>query len=275
MTAGREVLAEVPQQLAGPGTRVEQIFRHLQRLVSTLPTGAELPSERIVAEHFGVARMTAREAVDRLVEVGLADRVPRRGTFVGQPRFVHTRHLASYDDDIRARGMNPGGRKVSSRVRKASRDVAAALEIQPGDPYLDLVRLRTADGEPMAITHSQLSIRRFPGIEQVEFPGGSLHGELARTWGVRAAQHSQRIRAVVMGATDARLLGVPAGVAAFEMLGTSRDADGVVIEFGRSIYRADRYEVILHTDMPAEAPPALGEPGQASQSTMSDKSVAK
>ncbi|HEY9293216.1 MAG TPA: GntR family transcriptional regulator [Microlunatus sp.] len=251
MTVGREVLAGVPQRLDANGTRVEQIFRHLQRLVSTLPTGAELPSERIVAEHFGVARMTAREAVDRLVEVGLAERIPRRGTFVGQPRFVHTRHLASYDDDIRARGMTPGGRKVSSRIRKASRAVAVALEIEPGDPYLDLVRLRTADGEPMAITHSQLSIRRFPGIESMEFPGGSLHGELARLWGVRAAQHSQRIRAVVVNAVDARLLEVPAGVAGFEMRGTSRDAEGVVIEFGQSVYRADRYEVVLHTDLPS------------------------
>jgi len=232
---------------------VEQIVGHLQQLVSTLPTGAELPSERTIAEHFGVARMTAREAVDRLVEVGLAERIPRRGTFVGQPRFVHTRHLASYDDDIRARGMTPGGRKISSRVRKAGRLVAAALEIGVGDPYLDLVRLRTADDEPMAITHSQLSIRRFPGIETLDFPGASLHGELARHWGVRAAQHSQRIRAVDVEPVDARLLGVPAGVAAFEMLGTSRDADGMVIEFGRSIYRADRYEVVLHTDLGSAA----------------------
>lgn len=78
--------------------------------------------------------------------------------------------------------MTPGGRKVSSRVRSASAAVAASLEIERGEPYLDLVRLRTADDEPMAITRSQLSIRRFPGIESVEATDGALHGELARRW---------------------------------------------------------------------------------------------
>jgi GntR family transcriptional regulator len=251
MSTGRGVLDGVPRRLGDGEPRGRQIFHHLQQLVSALQTGAELPSERVIAEHFGVARMTAREAVDHLVEAGWAERIPRRGTFVSNPRFVHTRHLASYDDDIRARGMTPGGYKVSSRVRKASRAVATALEIEVGDPYLDLVRLRTADGEPMAVARSQLSIRRFPGIETVDFPRGSMHRELESRWGTRAAQHTQRIRAVVVSAADAALLGVSPGVPAFEMLGTSRDADGVVIEVGRSIYRADRYEVVLHTELPA------------------------
>lgn len=245
-----DVLAEISGRLNGDGTRVEQIFRRLQQLISTLPVGAELPSERVVAEHFGVARMTAREAVDRLVDSGLAERVPRRGTFVSWPRFVHTRHLASYDEDIRSRGMTPGGRKVSARVRTAGRAVATVLQIEPGERYLDLVRLRTADGKPMAVTHSQLSINRFPGIESLELPGGSLHGELAAHWGVRAAHHSQRIRAAAVPAADAELLQVEPGVAALEMLGTSQDADGIVIEVGRSIYRTDRYEVVLHTQIP-------------------------
>lgn len=74
MTADRATLAGVPSLLNAGGTRVEQIFRHLQHLVASLPTGAELPSERAVADHFGVARMTAREAVDRLVDAGLAER---------------------------------------------------------------------------------------------------------------------------------------------------------------------------------------------------------
>lgn len=245
----RRQLDDLSAQLDGAGTRVEQIAARLAQLASTLPTGAELPSERLIAEHFAVARMTAREAVDRLVDSGLAERLPRRGTFVSQPRFIHTRHLASYDDDIRARGMVPGGHVVSSRVRRATQRVAAALEIGPGEPYLDLVRLRTADNEPMAVTRSHLSMHRFPGIDLHELPDGSLHEVLASGWGVRTTQHIQRIRAVLMDAHDAELLDVPEGVAAFEMRAISRDARGLVIEVGRSIYRSDRYEVVLHTDL--------------------------
>lgn len=247
--SGADLLTGTPRRLNGPGTRGEQLVAHLRRLVAELPPGAELPSERIIAEHFGIARMTAREAVDRLVEQGLAERIPRRGTFASQPRFVHTRHLESFDDDMRSRGLEPGGRKISSRVRTASQAVAAALGIEPGARYVDLVRLRTADGEPMAIIRSQIAVDRFPGIEQLELDHGSLHGVLNRRWGVRAASHSQRIRAVLVQPEDAELLEVAPGVAGFEILGVSRDGDGAVIESGRSVYRADRYEVVLHTDL--------------------------
>lgn len=248
---GAELLSRTPRRLDGDGTRGEQIVAHLRRLVADLAQGAELPSERMIAEHFGIARMTAREAVDKLVEQGLAERIPRRGTFASQPRFVHTRHLASYDEDMQSRGLVPGGRKISSRVRKASRAIATALGIEPGARYLDLVRLRTADDVPMAVIRSQLAVERFPGIERLELDHGSLHGVLERRWGVRAAKHEQRIRASLVDVADAELLEVPPGVAAFEILGVSHDGDGAVIESGRSVYRADRYEVVLHTDLGA------------------------
>ncbi|WP_152360981.1 GntR family transcriptional regulator [Microlunatus speluncae] len=261
---GAELLSATSRSLDGAGTRGEQLVARLRSLVGDLNPGAELPSERVIAEHFGIARMTAREAVDRLVEQGLAERIARRGTFATQPRFVHTRHLASYDDDIRARGMVPGGRKISARVRTAARPVAEALGIEAGARYLDLVRLRTADGEPMAIIRSQIAIDRFPGIERLELDHGSLHGVLFRRWGVRAASHLQRIRAVLVQPADAELLEVSAGVAGFEILGVSHDGNGAVIESGRSVYRADRYEVVLHTDLPAAAAPA-DDPGPAAE----------
>lgn len=222
----------------------------LTQLVAGLPPGTALPSERAMADHFGVARMTVRDAVDRLVAGGSAVRVPRGGTFTTQPRYVHTRHLASYDDDIRARGMEPGGHKVSARVRKASRKVAETLGIEVGARCLELVRLRTADDLPMAVTRSRLALDRFPGLERHAFDEVSLHDILADGWGVRPAAHSQRIRAVTMTAAEARLLQVEPGASAFEISGESRDVSGAMIETARSVYRADRYEIVLRTELP-------------------------
>jgi len=249
-TQTTELLAGLPSDLGDRGTRVEQLVAILTEVVATLPVGGELPSERVVAEHFGVARMTVREAVDKLIARGLAVRIARRGTFAAQPRFIHTRHLASYDEDMASRGMVPGGRKISSRVRKASRTVADSLGIEPGDRYLDLLRLRTADDRPMAVIRSQLALERFPGLEAYDFHVLSLHDVLADGWGVRAATHVQRIRAVALTAHEAELLEVAEGDSAFEIGGESRDADGRVIEIGRSVYRADRYEIVLRNEIP-------------------------
>lgn len=244
----REMLAALPTDPGDRGTRRARLTDFLADLVAELPVGTELPAERVLAEHFSVARMTVREAVDGLIARGLVERVPRRGSFVAQPRFVHTRHLVSYDDDMRARGMTPGGRKVSSRVRTASESVARALGVEPGARYLDLVRLRTADAVPMAITRSQLSLERFPGLERNAFSTLAMHEVLEREWGVRPATHEQRVRAATITASEAELLETEPGALAFEMAGQSRDRSGEVIEVARSLYRADRYEIVLQTE---------------------------
>lgn len=48
--------------------------------------GERLPSERDLAERFGVSRMTARQAVTSLVEEGILERRVGSGTYVASRR---------------------------------------------------------------------------------------------------------------------------------------------------------------------------------------------
>jgi DNA-binding LacI/PurR family transcriptional regulator len=50
--------------------------------------GERIPSEQLIAKRFGVAYMTARQAVTALVADGLLERIARRGTFVAQDRAI-------------------------------------------------------------------------------------------------------------------------------------------------------------------------------------------
>jgi DNA-binding GntR family transcriptional regulator len=50
-----------------------------------LAAGRRIPSESDMVQEFGIARATARHAVDLLRARGLVYTVPQRGTFVGQP----------------------------------------------------------------------------------------------------------------------------------------------------------------------------------------------
>lgn len=54
-------------------------------LESELKPGDPIPSERSLADRFGVARMTVRAAVDRLVADGRLRRLRPIGTFVTVP----------------------------------------------------------------------------------------------------------------------------------------------------------------------------------------------
>src|SRR5436305_8711667 len=92
-----------------------------------LPAHSRLPSERAIAEQFGLSRMTARQAVEHLVRRGLVYRRPGSGTYVAAPRIVHTlERLAGFSEQMRAQGIEPSGRvlemALTDRVDPAASD---------------------------------------------------------------------------------------------------------------------------------------------------------
>jgi GntR family transcriptional repressor for pyruvate dehydrogenase complex len=69
-----------------PARLYEQIVQQIEGniLRGDLKPGDKLPSERELADQFGVSRTAVREAVKALIQMGLIDAQPGRGTFVIQ-----------------------------------------------------------------------------------------------------------------------------------------------------------------------------------------------
>ena len=120
-------LAELPTELRTDRPKGDQIREILENLTRSLAVGTVLPSERVLAERFGVARMTVRQEVDRVVAEGLANRRPGGGTFVAEPR--PSRMLASsFTQDMVDRGIKPGAKVLEHRVGAADEDLTRELE---------------------------------------------------------------------------------------------------------------------------------------------------
>src|SRR3954467_1912225 len=64
-----------------------QVREYVRGLIQGADPGSPAPSERELVQHFGVARMTVRQALDALVSEGLLERVPGRGTFVARAKI--------------------------------------------------------------------------------------------------------------------------------------------------------------------------------------------
>ncbi|MCE7004896.1 GntR family transcriptional regulator [Kibdelosporangium philippinense] len=235
----------LPEHLSRTAPKGDELRGILERLVAAMQPGDMLPSERVLAERFGIARMTVRQELHRLSADGLVVRRPRGGTYVAEPPVSHVDFLTSYSDFVRSKGLTPGAKVLSAGVEPVSARLADRLELNPGDPIFRLVRLRTADDIPMAIERTNLSVDRFPGIEQIDWNDRSLHEALRDRWGSQPRTSKAHIWAVLPDLEDAKLLQIDAGQPCFSIEATPRDADGRVIEAGRSVYRGDRYDVVV------------------------------
>lgn len=239
-------IPSLPDQLSRQHPKGEQLQQILIDLVESLEPGELLPSERVLAERFRVSRMTVRTEIDRLEQAWLVTRRHGQGTFVAERKLVQSDVLVSFSQDMRARGLIPGGRVLSIGVEPALESESKRLSLPPRAPIVRIVRVRTANGLPIAVERASLPSERFPGLEDVEFgDGDSLYDLLERRYGARPQSAVQRVSAVLADRGDAALLRVPSTLPCFRIERVTRDANGI-FEFGRSLYRGDRYDVVMH-----------------------------
>ncbi|MQA85552.1 MAG: UTRA domain-containing protein [Streptosporangiales bacterium] len=228
--------------MAGGSPKYVVIAEALRRRCRALPPGSKLPPESELALEFGVSRMTLRQAVQRLVEEEMVDRIAGRGTYVRRPPLAKGPTLTSFTEDMRARGLRPSSRLVGWARTAAPAEVARALALAPGDAVLAVERLRSADDEPVCLELAHLPARLEPllGAGDLE---GSLYEALLRI-GVRVTAGTRRVHAVALTPREAMLLGRPAGSPGLEVVHLVRDQRRRPIEYARSLYRPDRYELV-------------------------------
>ncbi len=221
-----------------------------------LVAGAAIASERRLSVELGVSRTTARQAVEVLVREGRLFRDGSRGTFVAPPRLGL--RIGSFTREVEGHGRSPGARVLSAELVTATALAAEVLGLPRGGQVLDIRRLRTVDGEPLAIEHTVV-----PAELGVALLGqrldGSLWSVLESTCGVVAARASVAVEAITLRGRDAELLGVPAGAAALLQTRRTYDTAGRCFEWAQDVYRGDR--ALLEADADVRTP---RQPGAAS-----------
>jgi GntR family transcriptional regulator len=212
-----------------------------------LAPGARLPGERELAEHIGVSRMTLRQALADLESTGDLVRVPGRagGAFVAEPRVeVDLTHLTGLTDQLRRAGRRAGARVLEARRTVPPADVAAALGVPPRSQAYEVVRVRSANGVPLALERSWLPARLFPGLTDHSL-SGSLYGVLRSKYGRPPVAADEHLSPCLAYGEVASLLGVAEGTPLMRVERTARDASGVVVEHAADIFRPDRVSFLV------------------------------
>jgi len=224
-----------------------QIEEELRGLVESGELGpmARVPSESELSERFGVSRMTARKALDRLVADGILFRQPGKGTFVAQPKIAHgPSQLLSFSAAMTAQGVRHGTRVLDAGMVPAPGTVARDLRITPGSPVVLVRRLRLIDDEPAAIHRSYVPAR-FAAILQGDLSGSLT--ELMVKAGARVAYTNDAIEAVLASPDDARLLAVRTGSPLVFISGVAFSREMEPLRSTQALYRGDRFRFRVDT----------------------------
>ncbi|GGM46219.1 GntR family transcriptional regulator [Longimycelium tulufanense] len=222
--------------------KYEQLRRRLLHDIERLAPHQPLPTERDLALRHRVSRATVRHALEALVKAGAVYRVQGAGTFVADQIISKSVSLTSFTEDMAGRGLRPGTRVLVADLIGARGRICQELRLGSEDEVVRLVRLRLADEAPMCLETAYLPAARVPGLLDHDMTG-SLYSVLDTKYGIIPVVADQVVEALVLGDSDAALLGVPPGTAALRVRRLATDQRGVPVERTTTLYRADRYDI--------------------------------
>jgi GntR family transcriptional regulator len=236
-----------------------QIEQALRARIANMPPGARLPSDAELCAEFGVSRMTARNAMQRLADDGLVAREPGRGSFVAEPpAYRHANRLMTFTQEMLRAGRVPSSRVLTRVIRPALPAEAMALGIDPHQPIVHLRRLRRADDQPVAVESAVLIGACAEVVMAADLADGSLHDALAAA-GIVLLRGTSTVAAELATGEDARLLGLKPRDPLLVERRVIVDTHGRRIESTESRYPADRYALVVHFDVDAPGDTARGD----------------
>lgn len=204
-----------------------------------LRAGETLPSQKELAESFGVTVMTVRQAIQTLTDQQLLSTEQGKGTYVrSQPYRLPMGPLASFAAQIEA-----SGRTLRTEVLGYSDIEISPIEQRrmslPSTRAFELVRLRYVDGQPLVLQTSLLP----PGVaEQIdvnELDKRSLYEMLHTDLGIRIGRATETVQATNLDGESAGLLRRHEGDAALLSARLTFSTDGMAVVDDRALTAGD------------------------------------
>lgn len=234
----------LPQVVVNRSSPVPLYFQVAEQLEHAILEGQLVPGDRIatevaLADQLGLSRPTMRQAIQLLVDKGMLVRKRGVGTQVVHTPIRRTVELTSLYDDLKQTGHHPETTVLRLERVQADESTAARLKLPEGSSLWQLDRLRSVDGEPLALMRNYVP-ESVTDLSGVDFGATGLYEHFRRE-AVHLRVAHQTISARRAEAHEARLLRGRTGDPVLTMERTSFDDKGRAVEYGTHLYRPDLY----------------------------------
>lgn len=179
---------------------------------STFEINEMIPKETDLALEYGVSRPTVRQAIQALVDEGYLDRVKGKGTFVKNTKITQdfTNIIKSFNDDMKAKGIRPKTKTISSDLIECPERVANALHLKSKSKVIKICRLRYADNIPAVLVSTYLPYDGLEDLIGIDFSSVSLYSCLENL-GYKINKVSRILEMKISDELSASLLNITCG----------------------------------------------------------------
>ena len=222
------------------GSKHAAIRDELRTIVLGLDVGDPLPAERALAERWGVARMTVRQAIAALSREGLVRSVHGRGNLRAPEPLQLRIRLGSFADAIREHDLEPSTVPIECvQDRRPPAPVLAFLGLGRR-PAVRIRRLRLGDGVPLALERAWFPADAVPELTAADLTGSLYHYLDER--GLLPDTGEESVIAGLPEPDEVARLDLPASRPVLRLTRRAFTA-GRPIEYAEAVFPADRYEL--------------------------------
>ena len=209
--------------------------------------GERFPTERELEDVFQADRKTIRKSLSILSDEGLLVRLKGKGTFVKSQDIDYSmRSVSGLGKLLEQQGIESTTKVLAVSREPAGYRLSKAMRISRAEMVGKIVRLRLADGEPIALETSYVRDSHIAGLDTIDFEVCSIYDVLQENGHTPTAFHEE-INAAPIAGVDAKYLGMEEGDYAFFVKCVTEDQNGEVIEAYRAYTNSDRIK--LTTDL--------------------------
>jgi GntR family transcriptional regulator len=196
------------------------LYRQIKRLLiadiqsGAAAPGAALPNETELAKRFDVSIGTLRRAVEELVAEHVLVRQQGRGTFVS--KLDRERFMFQFFKIAGRDGTSefPLVRLHTFALSQASQEEAKVLGLHGTQAVFCIDNVLMLKGRAVIHDHIVVAAAMFPGLTQASFVerSATIYGLYQAAFGVTIVEADERVRAELVSAKSAQLLGLTEGM---------------------------------------------------------------
>lgn len=237
-----------------PGTSLHrQLFVVLRdEIVRGVYSAGLLPKEEALCARFGVSRITVRRALADLAAQGLVERRHGRGTFVRGDRLPLARERPSLSliDSLRKAAIDTDVQVLRVEQVPAPMDVAALLQLAPGERAVHALRLRRIGDTPVMLTDAWVPAYLGKQVTAASLRKHALY-EILLAQGVKFGRVIQEVSAELSDPLRARLLQTEVGMPLLKVLRVMHDPQARPVQYITVTMTPERSRMLM--DIPGDA----------------------